>query len=163
MNLEKVKLTDIPDFRQMAEIYWQELMPHSDIVQSSEKQEIYFQDCSSWDGGNSHPFWAVAQGRRVGFVAYDVDEGKKTAVINDFYLIPEVRRQGHGSAMVKAIYAQFDALEVELVELNVRRDTPQALAFWEAQGFRIASYRLRQFRDSKTGTSYIGALSSDFA
>ncbi len=163
MNLEKVKLTDIPDFRQMVKKYWQELMPHSDIIQTPKKQEIYFRDCFTWVGGNFHPLWAVAQGRRVGFVAYNVDLDKKLAVINDFYLIPEVRRQGHGSAMVKAIYAQFDALEVELVELNVRRDTPQALAFWEAQGFRIASYRLRQFRDSKTGTSYIGALSSDFA
>jgi len=52
---------------------------------------------------------------------------------------------------------------VQLIELNVRRDTPQALAFWESQGFRIASYRLHQYRDPKTGTSYIGALSSDFA
>ena len=96
-------------------------------------------------------------------MAYAVDEAKNSARIDDFYVMPEARRQGYGSAMVKAVYAQLDRLRVELVELNVRRDNPQALAFWEVQGFRIALYRLRQFRDPKAGTSYIGALSSDFA
>ena len=51
---------------------------------------------------------------------------------------------------------------MELVDLNARRDNPQALAFWAAQGFRIALYRLRQYPDPKTGEAYIGALSSDF-
>jgi ribosomal protein S18 acetylase RimI-like enzyme len=64
--------------------------------------------------------------------------------------------------MIKAVFTELDQLGVELIELNVRRDSPQALAFWEAQGFRIALHRLRQFRDPKRGTSYIGALSSDF-
>jgi ribosomal protein S18 acetylase RimI-like enzyme len=48
-------------------------------------------------------------------------------------------------------------------ELTLRRDNPQALAFWEAQGFRIAHYLLRQYRDLQTGELFIGALSSDFA
>lgn len=99
----------------------------------------------------------------MGFVAYAVDEARKSASINDFYVVPEARRRGYGAAMVQAVYAQLDQLGVELVELNVRRDNPQALAFWEAQGFRIALYRLRQYRDPKTGKAYIGTLSSDFA
>jgi ribosomal protein S18 acetylase RimI-like enzyme len=91
----------------------------------------------------------------VGFVAYAVDEARKSASINDFYVVPEARRRGYGAAMVQAVYAQLDQLGVELVELNVRRDNPQALAFWVAQGFRIALYRLRQYRDPKTGKAYI--------
>jgi N-acetylglutamate synthase-like GNAT family acetyltransferase len=74
----------------------------------------------------------------VGFVAYAVDEARKSASINGFYVVPEARRRAYGAAMVQAVYAQLDQLGVELVELNVRRDNPQALAFWEAQGFRIA-------------------------
>lgn len=99
----------------------------------------------------------------MGFVAYAVDEARKSASINNFYVVPEARRRGYGAAMVQAVYTQLDQLGVELVELNVRRDNPQALAFWEAQGFRIALYRLQQYRDPKTGKAYIGTLSSDFA
>ncbi|MBV7330555.1 hypothetical protein KFU94_20385 [Chloroflexi bacterium TSY] len=51
---------------------------------------------------------------------------------------------------------------IEQIELNVRRDNPEALAFWQAQGFRIALYQMRQYRDPQTGQSFIGALSSDF-
>jgi len=104
-----------------------------------------------------------AQGHGVGFIAYAVDAAKKSASIDDFFVVPEARRRGYGAAMVQVVYAQLDTLGVELVELNVRRDNPHTLAFWEVQGFRIALYRMRQYRDPKTGKSYIGALSSDFA
>lgn len=163
MHLEKVHLNDILDFRRIVKAYWQEVMPHSDVVNDPDRRETYFRECFTWAGGNRHPYWAVAEGRRVGFVAYAVDEAKKTASINDFYVMPQERRRGYGAAMVQAVYAQLDKRGIERVELDVRRDTPQALAFWEAQGFRIAQYRMRQYRDPKTGQSYIGALSSDFA
>jgi ribosomal protein S18 acetylase RimI-like enzyme len=63
---------------------------------------------------------------------------------------------------VQALYAQLDPLGITQVDLNMRRDTPQALAFWQAVGFRIGSYRLRQYRDPVTHQSFIGALLSDF-
>jgi ribosomal protein S18 acetylase RimI-like enzyme len=163
MYLEKVPLTDIRDFRRIVEAYWQEVMPQSDVVKNPDRREAYFRECFTWAGGNRHPYWAVADGRSVGFVAYAVDAAKQSASIDDFYVVPEARRQGYGAAMVQALYAQLDMLGVALVELNVRRDNPHALAFWEAQGFRIALYRMRQYRDPKSGTLYIGALSSDFA
>jgi ribosomal protein S18 acetylase RimI-like enzyme len=163
MDLEKAHLTDVPIFRRIVEAYWQAVMPHSDVVKHPARREAYFRECFTWAGGNRHPYWAVVSGHNVGFVAYTVDEAKKSASTDDFYVVPEERRQGHGTAIVQAIYAHLDRLGVELVELNVRRDTPQALAFWEAQGFRIALYRMRQYRDPQTGKAYIGALSSDFA
>ena len=110
MNLESVHQNDISDFRQMVEVYWQEIMSHSDIVKSHESREAYFQERFPFEDDDLRLFWGG----------------------------------------------------VELIECNVRRDNPQALAFWEAQGFRIALYRLRQYRDPKRGTSYVGALSSDF-
>lgn len=163
MYLEKVHRTDICDFRRIVEAYWQEVMPQSDVVKNPERREAYFRERFTWAGGNRQPYWAVADGCRVGFVAYAVDAAKQSASIDDFYVVPEARRRGYGTAMVQAVYAQLDTHGVELVELDVRRDNPHALAFWEAQGFRIALYRLRQYRDPKTGKAYIGALSSDFA
>jgi ribosomal protein S18 acetylase RimI-like enzyme len=50
---------------------------------------------------------------------------------------------------------------VERIDLNVRRDSPAALAFWQAQDFGIAGYRMRMYRDPERGTAYEGALSSD--
>jgi ribosomal protein S18 acetylase RimI-like enzyme len=163
MYLEKVSLTDILDLHRIVEAYWQELMPHSDVVKNPDRRAAYFRECFPLAGGNRYLYWAVAEGRRVGFVAYTVNAAKHSASIDDFYVLPEARRRGYGAAMVQAVSAQLDTLGVELVELHVRRDNPHALAFWEAQGFRIALYRLRQYRDPQTGKAYIGALSSDFA
>ncbi len=54
-------------------------------------------------------------------------------------------------------------IHIETVKLTVLRTNPQALAFWEAQGFRIAHYLMRQYRDPQSGQLFVGALSSDFA
>ena len=162
MNLEKVEYAHICDFRQMVEAYWQELMPHSDILKNHESREAYFQERFAFGDGDLRLCWGVIDGRKIGFVAFVMNEAKHSAMIEDFFVAPEFRRQGYGTAMVRAVFAKLDQLGVELVELNVRRDNPQALAFWEVQGFRIALHRLRQFRDPEHGTAYIGALSSDF-
>jgi ribosomal protein S18 acetylase RimI-like enzyme len=163
MNLAPVQPTDLHDFRRIVEAYWREVMPQSDVIQQPERPAAYFAERFPWTGGTRQLYWAVVDGRRVGFVAYTVDTAQHAASIDDFYVVPKARRRGYGAAMGQAVYTQLDPLGVALVELHVRRDTPHALAFWEAQGLRIALYRMRQYRDPKTGTAYIGALSSDFA
>jgi ribosomal protein S18 acetylase RimI-like enzyme len=163
MRLEPVDPSNIEGFRRMVVGYWQELMPQSNVVQDGERQKAYFQESFNWDGGNRHPYWALVDGRKVGFASFAVDEADNAARIEDFYVVPEERRKGYGAALVQELYKHLDKRGVVLIELHVRRDNPNALAFWEAQGFRIASYRLRQYRDPKTGKSFIGALSSDFA
>jgi ribosomal protein S18 acetylase RimI-like enzyme len=162
MNLERVRLKDVFDFRQMVEAYWQEIMPHSDVVKNRENREAYFQERFPFENDDLRLFWGVVDGRKTGFVAFTVNEAKHSAMIEDFFVAAEFRRQGYGTAMIKAVFTELDQLRVELVELNVRRDNPQALAFWEAQGFCIALHHLRQYRDPESGTAYIGALSSDF-
>jgi ribosomal protein S18 acetylase RimI-like enzyme len=162
ISLERVSPADIVDFQKIAEEYWEELMPHATVVKGQQSRESYFYECFKWDGGNHHPHWALTNGRRVGFASFEVSIVNKTATMADFYILPNERRKGYGTAMMQALYKYFDKLEVELVELNVRRDNPNALMFWESQGFRIALYHLRQYRDPKTGTAFIGGLSSDF-
>jgi ribosomal protein S18 acetylase RimI-like enzyme len=162
LRLEMIDLADLAEFRRGAEVYWQEIMPHAGVVKDAAQREAYFQARFTWQGGNRHPYWAVTAGRRIGFVSFSLDEAHATACIEDFYVRVEARRQGYGRLMVQALARLFDERAIELVELNVRRDNPTALAFWKAQGFGVASYRLRQYRDPKTGTAYVGALSSDF-
>ncbi|WP_420645703.1 GNAT family N-acetyltransferase [Candidatus Leptofilum sp.] len=159
--LERVRLATT-ELRQMVEAYWLELMPHSDVAKSPENREAYFQERFPLEMGEFHLYFAVVGGENIGFVALRVKQMKHAAMIEDFYVVPKARRQGYGSAMVKAVYTELDQLGVELIELTVRRDTPQALAFWEAQGFRVALHRLRQYRDPNRGIGYVGALSSDF-
>jgi ribosomal protein S18 acetylase RimI-like enzyme len=162
VTLAQVKTADIPEFREMVAAYWQALMPHAPVIQDPDQREAYFRERFTWTGGNRHPHWALLAGQRIGFISFEVCEAKRSASVEDFYIVPAERRKGYGSAMMRALYDCLDMLGVELIELNVRRDNPAALVFWETQGFRIASYRLRQYRDPKTGTAFIGALSSDF-
>ena len=64
--------------------------------------------------------------------------------------------------MVRAVTEITDGLGVDRIDLNVRRDNPSALTFWESQGFMIAGHELTQYRDPHKDIGFRGALSSDF-
>ena len=162
MKIEKVDLQDLPHFKSMAEAYWQELMPQALVLQDPERREAHFQDNFAWDDGNRHPHWALVNNRPIGFMSFEVYEETKRAVVDDFYVDPQYRRKGYGSAMVKWLFSHLDNRGIEQIDLNVRRDNPKALAFWQAQGFGIAGYRLRQLRDPRSRTAFKEVLSSDF-
>ncbi len=163
VQLQRIQPTDRARFQQMVEAYWQEIMPGAAVIQTEERRLAYFQEEFPLDRDEHWIQWALTQKEPVGFVAVTLTAARKAAMIEDFYVLPTERRRGYGAAIIHALYQQLDSAGVELVELNVRRDTPQALAFWEAQGFRIALYRMRQYRDPAAGKSFVGALSSDFA
>ena len=161
MHIEPVQLKDINLFHNIVLSYWQETMPQAAVVTDPEKRDIYFRSRFSWHNGSSVPYWAMDGTRHIGFVMFDVNTVQSIAVIHDFYVIPSARRRGHGAEMVQVVLRYFDSLDIEQIDLNVRRDNPHALNFWQNQGFGIAGYRLRQYRDPKTGETMEGALSSD--
>ena len=162
IQLQPVQPTDEERFRAIVETYWQELMPHADMMQDAERRNRYFQERFPLENADRWVRWGMVEDEFVGFVAVALNLAKNQVMVEDFYVLPSERRKGYGGAMVKALYQQLDEVGVELVELSVRRDNPQALAFWEAQGFRIALYQLRQYRDPEMRVSFVGALSSDF-
>lgn len=157
--LQPITQQEFSQLRLHLEAYWQELMPRADVIKDAASRDRYFQ--ARFVEGGFELYVALEGTAQIGLLAVDVDDAKQSAVIEDFYVFPQSRRRGYGRAMIAALYALLDPRNITLVELSVRRDNPQALAFWEAIGFRIGSYRMRQYRDPKTGKSFIGALSSD--
>ena len=160
--LKPVHPSETNQLMQVAQEFWQELMPHADTVQDADQCTQYFHERFPLDQPHHLVQWAMVKDNIVGFVAAVVEPSRKRASIEDFYILPTARHKGYGTETVRALVEQFDALGIERVDLNVRRDNPNALAFWEAQGFRIALYHMRQYRDPQSGESFIGALSSDF-
>lgn len=133
VRLVQVAARDVAAFRAMAEAYWRELMPRADVVRDQARRATYFQERFAWDGGPGHPRWAVADGRRIDFVMFNVSDDRRVAHVHDFYVVPPARRRGHGGAMARELLAQLDRLGVRQVDLNVRADNPRALAFGQAQ------------------------------
>ena len=144
----------------MAMEYWKELMPFAAIWRTEESVGDYFSSRFGEASGNT-VYLAVSR-KVVGFLAFTETTQEKFAAIDDFFVMPAFRRRGIGTQMLQALLAELDSRGVEQIDLNVRRDNPDALAFWEKQGFGIASYRMRQYRDPASHTAYVGSLSSDF-
>ena len=107
--------------------------------------------------------WAFDGKRRVGFINFEIDARSKTADIQDIYIDQKDRRSGYGTEIMQSILKLCDQNSIECIELNVRRDNPAALAFWEKQRFITALYRMRMYRNPDKSVSFVGSLSSDFA
>lgn len=163
IRLQPIQPSEQAQLRIMAEADWQEIMPTADAMQNTEQRDRYFHQRFPLDDEKCRVQWAMVAERVVGFVAITINPARKQVMVEDFYVLPTERRHGYGAAMLQALYQQLDKTAIEMVELTVRRDNPQALAFWEAQGFRIAHYLMRQYRDPQTRQLFIGALSSDFS
>jgi len=77
-------------------------------------------------------------------VLHDDDDGR-WAYVSDFYIEPSHRRQGHGRCFVQVLTQSLADQGITRIDLPVREDNPASLAFLQAVGFRLASYRLRQY------------------
>lgn len=163
IQLRPIQPSEQAQLRAMAEAYWHEIMPTADVVQDAERRTRYLQERFPLDDEERRVQWAIAEGRVVGFLAMTINLTSKQVMVEDFYILRSERRKGYGAAMIQALYQQLGKIDIEVVELTVRRDNLHALAFWEAQGFRIAHYLMRQYREPQTGQLFVGALSSDFA
>jgi GNAT superfamily N-acetyltransferase len=143
---------------EMAQRFWEELMPHAPVVQDPSIRQRYFEyefhARDSRVGQPGHPaWWAIVEGERAGFATArlsraELDEdwtGRPWAYIKDFYVEPRWRRLGVGRAFVQALLDWLDAQGVYRVDLHARSDAPAARAFWEAVGFDLASYRMRRY------------------
>jgi ribosomal protein S18 acetylase RimI-like enzyme len=167
LHIEHVPLKKRDHFLQMAKCYWHEIMPQSAILKSQEAIQAYFIDTFTWNNGNKHPYWALCNTEPVGFISIELEHDSNTtdskqAYVHDFYIASRHRRKGYGAKLVHWLFSHLDPLGIERLDLNVRRDNPNALAFWQAQGFGIAGYSMRMYRNPHIGTAYKGVLSSDF-
>lgn len=161
MELIAVKDSERDDLFEMAVEYWAEIMPHARVVADSLQMEKYFE--SEFTGSNRLFFWGASHGARVGFISYEVYGEKRSARIANIYVQGSFRHRHYGTRMVRSVLRRLDELGIEQIDLNVRRDNPIALAFWQSLGFGIAGHKLRMYRDPEKGIAFVGALSSDFA
>lgn len=160
-EFRRVTPADEKRWRPLVDAYWLEIMPQADTVRTPAARDAYF--ARRFPSGADEPrvFWGLDAGEPIGFVSLSVDG--KTAKVNDFYVVPSRRRQGLGARLVEAVRETTDGMGIERLDLNVRRDNPAALKFWESQGFMIGHYELTQYRDPAKRIGFLGALSSDFA
>ncbi|MCY3872253.1 MAG: GNAT family N-acetyltransferase [Gemmatimonadetes bacterium] len=160
LTFERVTPADQNRFRPLVEAYWLEIMPHADTVCTSDSRDSYFADRFPLSSTEPGVFWGLSEGSPVGFISFSISGTR--AEINDFYVVPARRRRGIGTFLVKSAIEITDSLGIDRIDLNVRRDNPEALKFWESQGFMIGHYELIQYRDPKKRVGFLGALSSDF-
>ena len=133
---------------EMAQRFWQELMPHAPVVQDPSIRPRHFEHEFRLGQPGHRAWWVLVGDERVGFAHLELDvdrAGRSWAYVKGFYIEPRWRRQGIGRAFAGALLEGLREQGVCRIDLHARSDTPAALAFWQAVGYNLVSYRLRHY------------------
>jgi ribosomal protein S18 acetylase RimI-like enzyme len=150
VTLRETSAEDHQILREMVICYWKELMPDAPVVRDPMRRAAYFDEQFVHADDTRMVWWAMRDDSRIGFARIERWENHDGSggTIRDFYIAPAARRQGLGSRFAQEILEQMDRGGCLRVDLNVRHDNPAALVFWQAQGFALQSYQLRQYLDA---------------
>lgn len=98
-------------------------------------------------GKHRHVLWGVDAGRKVGFAVavltrHWADKGRTQAVIGEFFIYPEFRREGRGKRLAQALIDWLKAQGADEIQSGVMAGNVRGLRFWESVGFHLARYAL---------------------
>ena len=148
LRIEAVKSDERAALFEVVQRYWGETMPRAPVVQNPELRPQYYAHEFQFDRPGNYLYWAIVDDARVGFANVELSQDwtdQSWAYVKDLYIEPAWRHQGHGQALVQALIDWCTDQGVYRVDLYVRSDSPEAMAFWESVGFELASYRMRRY------------------
>jgi ribosomal protein S18 acetylase RimI-like enzyme len=151
--LQGITIEEQDEFLEMVTAYWKELVPDAPVARDPRRAAAYFAEHFRFGDDSAFLWWAMSDAVKVGFVRVELwlTEDERGGFVRDFYIRPDVRRQGLGTAVVQAIRSVAERDGWVRIDLNVREDNPSGLAFWQSQGFNLQLYQLRQYigRDTR--------------
>lgn len=109
--------------------------------------DAYLNHIFSEQGKNRHIWWAIHEGRKVGFAVgiltpQPVDKQRLQGMIAEFFVYREYRLEGYGRRMAEAVIEFFHSKGANDIHASVMAGNVRGLRFWEACSFRIARYVL---------------------
>jgi ribosomal protein S18 acetylase RimI-like enzyme len=145
--LRDITTAEQGELRAMVAAYWAELVPGAPVTHDPQRAAAVFAKHFRFGDDTVALWWALVDAATVGFVRVErwTDEDEHGGFIRDFYICPEMRRQGVGTAVVQAIRAVAEREGWVQIDCNVRTDNPSGLAFWRTQGFALQLSQLRHY------------------
>ena len=131
-------------FAMLAE-YMEELDPFDPTAADDPWDSALHREAILEDMEERDLLWIEADGRRAGLAIVRVypdfpDDSRDIAEIAEFYVLPEARNRGIGSAAIEAILVDHRTRGTHAVNASVLRGNETALRFWERLGFIVRSF-----------------------
>lgn len=126
IELRRVDHTERSVLDRLIDGYLAELSAHREVPVGPSDAASYEYLPLYWQEPGRHPFWVVAEGRRVGFVLIREVEKESIIGMSDFYIRPESRRSGFGRATLSEVWRRFPGAW----RLQVHRRNEAGVGFW---------------------------------
>ena len=103
--LREITTEEQDELRAMVAAYWAELVPDAPVAHDPRRAAAYFAEHFRFGDDTVSLWWVLVDAAKVGFVRVDrwSTEDERGGFIRDFFIGPDVRRRGVGTAVVQAI------------------------------------------------------------
>lgn len=126
---------------------WREWMPQAPAVTDPAEGAKYFASQYPIGTPTTSLWWAEVDAELIGFARLELREDWRDlpwAEFMDFYIEPQWRRRGPGTAFAQALLDKLERQGIYRVDLNVRVSLLSVAApFWEHLGFEVVMHRFR--------------------
>jgi predicted acetyltransferase len=124
-EIASVPLSEKADLWAMFQIYAAELAPMVNLKPADGAFPYrYFDDY--WQDNQRWPFWAMSDGKRVGFALVRFAPEHNAMQMAEFFVLPAYRRDGTGSRFAQGLLQRFPGLwKIRQIGVNTG-----ATAFW---------------------------------
>lgn len=142
-SMKPVTTTEVPMLLTLVERYWDfERIPGYDPARLTPQLESF---CSQAHLGRAWIALVAGQpaGYLIGVYVFSLEHAGLTAEIDEFFVLPQHRAQGVGSALLTTAEAAFVAAGCTNVSLQLSHDNDSARMFYRRNGYRErAGYEL---------------------
>jgi GNAT superfamily N-acetyltransferase len=109
--------------------------------------DAYLKHIFAEQGRARHIWWALADGKRVGFAVAIISPNAATnsriqGTIAEFFIYPEFRREGYGQRMAEAVLEFLHVQGAQDIHASVTAGNVRGVRFWESCSFLISRYVL---------------------
>jgi UDP-2,4-diacetamido-2,4,6-trideoxy-beta-L-altropyranose hydrolase len=128
-------------FLQMAQQHFRELNPR--FTPAQDWKTSYFENIKNNPKYSLR--WIVADGQRVGFILFGVEEHRflprQTGTIYEVYVVPEERRKGIARACARQVIEELWKSSPSKIQLEVVEGNAAAAELWRSLGFQKITER----------------------
>ena len=140
VSLVPIAEAEYDDFFALFAEYYSEMARYEDDPETVEEHLRYYRPAMLADMEGRELYWIAVDGDQGGFIVvrYLPDwprEERMIASIAEFYVLPDYRRGGVGTAAVEALLAEHRDRGTYLVEADILVRNAPAKAFWAGLGF----------------------------
>jgi ribosomal protein S18 acetylase RimI-like enzyme len=104
---------------------------------------------------DKHPYIFLHKGQKIGVCTFHVNTELNSSYIMTLGVLPEYRRKGIGSEMLRRVEANIESYGVDRICLHVQSNNCGGMSFYKKSGYKIIGIEMEYYKKITPRSAYL--------